>query len=535
MAIIYIYGKVVCARSGGQTEIGRLQNNATDQNEIRCGEENRMGAERALSNKRSASNKLKTILGAGKVRDDEITLVTYGRICHGFDFMTPFRKPSLVVFPESRDDVVETLKIANGYKIPVTSLGTAQIMLMASEGGIILDHRRFNQIREINKDAGYAVIEPGVSFDQLTSALRGTGYKCAVGTMPGPGTVLGQTLGRGSQSFSTRYLNLILDLEVVLPDGTVFTTGSSHFAGASSHMRYGPFPDLAGLYTCAYGTLGVITKAAIRIHPMNQVHKVHFAGFNRYADSVDYIRELIDNNIPEHAFIWDWHMYLSWPLAAEDMPGIMPRVLKSDVRKPPPGTPYNLVSTLLSGFSEVVEAYEKVCAKLARKYHGRVISEEEMKKRFPATLAGFKQQYEDFHYREAVHWSKGRFQGWYVFAEPEKIKKVEQFAIKEMTEFGKGINPISYYSHPFDYGRSILLRVAGFPDPADTQLRARMRQKFLEMHTLALKNYGAVPIRPMGEITSSGSYMEVLQRIKQALDPNNILGRDAGLFEEVKR
>src|SRR4030067_300043 len=108
---------------------------------------------------------LREALGAEKVRNDEITLVTYGRIRHGFDIMWPFRKPSLVVFPETREDVVETLKIANRYKIPVTSVGTAPIMLGTTEGGIILDQRRRNKIIEINTDSGYAVIEPGVSSD----------------------------------------------------------------------------------------------------------------------------------------------------------------------------------------------------------------------------------------------------------------------------------------------------------------------------------------------------------------------------------
>src|SRR3989304_365893 len=143
------------------------------------------------------AGQIRKAIGAEKVKDDEITLVTYGRIRHGFDIMWPFRKPSLVVFPETREDVVETLKIANRHKIPITSVGTAAIMLGTTEGGIILDQRRRDKVLEINTDSGYAVIEPGVSFDKLTSALRGTGFKCSVGTMPGPGTALRQALSRG--------------------------------------------------------------------------------------------------------------------------------------------------------------------------------------------------------------------------------------------------------------------------------------------------------------------------------------------------
>jgi hypothetical protein len=481
--------------------------------------------------RKTVCKELREAIGAEKVRDDEITLVTYGRVRHGFDTMWPFRKPSFVVFPETREDVVETLKLANKYKFPVTSVGTAPIMLGTTEGGIIIDQRRRNRIIEINTDSGYAVIEPGVSFDNLTSALRGTGFKCSVGTMPGPGTVLGQALGRGSQSFTTRYLNVIVDLEVVLPDGTVYSTGSSHFKNVGSHLRYGPYPDLAGLYTCAYGAMGVITKAAIRIHPVNEASRVHFAGFDNYSDAVDYVKDLINNNIPEHTFIWNWHMYLTWPLAPSDMEAVMPKILESDVKKPPEGTPYNLVSTLLSGYKEQVEVYEKICAKVAQKCHGRVLSEEEIEKHFPATMAGFRQQYGDYHYRESVHWSKGRFAGWYVFAEPKDMKEIEKFAVNEFVKFGKAINPVNYYSHPFDFGRSILLRISGFPDPSDTKLREQIGKKFNEMYDVALKKYRAIPIRPIGS-DRAGTYVGVLGRIKKALDPNNILNRDAGLFEE---
>src|SRR4030043_1708344 len=191
--------------------------------------------------RKTVCRELRESIGAEKVRDDEITLVTYGRVRHGFDFMWPFRKPSLVVFPETREDVVETLKIANRYKFPITSVGTAPIMLGTTEGGIILDQRRRDRVMEINTDSGYAVIEPGVSFDKLTSALRGTGFRCSAGQMPAHDTILGQALGRGSQSFTTRYLHVILDLEVVLPNGTVFSTGSSHFdnVGRSEERRVG--------------------------------------------------------------------------------------------------------------------------------------------------------------------------------------------------------------------------------------------------------------------------------------------------------
>jgi FAD/FMN-containing dehydrogenase len=484
--------------------------------------------------KKAACQELREAIGAEKVRDDEITLVTHGRINHGFDPSMPFQKPSMVVFPKTREDVIETLKIANKYKISVNPVGTAQMGIPTAEGDIILDQRHRDKIIEINSDSGYAVLEPGVTHDKLTSALRGTGFKCEVGTMTGSATVLAGGLTRGSKSFSNRYLSSILDLEVILPDGTIFNTGSSMFDGVGPHLRYGPYADLAGLFTGTNGTLGVITKFAVRIHPVNEVSRVNMAGFSNFSDAVDYVKDLVNHNIPEHCVIWNWHMYQTWPLDSEGMKTIMPEILKTDIRKPPEGTPYSMVTSFLSGYEEQVEFYEKICAKIAQKYHGRAYPREEVEKRWPQTMAGLKQQYEDYSYREGTHWSRGRWSGFVVFAEPKDIKEVEKLAVKEFAELGPRARPINNYSHPFDFGRTFLFRYAGFPETDDIETRMKIGRKTMEICALALKKYRAVPIRGTGESEGEKAYLDVLGRIKKALDPNNILNRaaGAGLYKE---
>lgn len=479
--------------------------------------------------KKAACRNLKKAIGAGKVKDDEITLVTHGRINHGFDPGMPFQKPSMVVFPETREDVVETLKVANKYKISVNPVGTAQMYIPSAEGDIILDQRHRNKIIEINTDSGYAVLEPGVTHDQLTSALKGTGYKCEVGTMPGSATVLAGGLTRGSKSFSNRFLSSILDLEVVLPDGTIFSTGSSIFPGAGPHLRYGPYVDLAGLFTGSNGTLGVITKFAVRLHPVNEISRTNIAGFSCFSDAIDFVKDLVDHNIPEHCVIWNWHMYHTWPLDSEGMKTVMPEILKMDILKPPEGTPYSMVTSFLSGYQEQVEFYEKLCAKIARKYHGRVYPREEVEKRWPQTLAGLKQQYEEYSYREGTHWARGRWSGFIVFAEPKDIKEVEKMTAKAFSELGPRARPINNYAHPFDYGRTFLFRYAGFPETDDIETRMKISKLSMEMMQAALKKYGAVPIRGIPDKSEGEkAYLDVLSRIKKALDPNNILNRAAG-------
>ena len=136
----------------------------------------------------------------------------------------PFRKPNWVVLPETREDVVAALlKLANKHKIPVAAFGRGVNIAgygVPSEGGIVMDLRRMDKIFEINTDSGYAVIEPGVTFDQFAVALAEKGYRCPLPTGPGGGSAIGTYLMRPSQSMVTKRLDPIVDLEVVLADGT---------------------------------------------------------------------------------------------------------------------------------------------------------------------------------------------------------------------------------------------------------------------------------------------------------------------------
>jgi FAD/FMN-containing dehydrogenase len=64
----------------------------------------------------------------------------------------------------------------------------------------------------------------------------------------------------------------------------------------------------------------------------------------------------------------------------------------------------------------------------------------------------------------------------------------------------------------------------------------KIAKKTMEICTMALQRYRTIPIRGTGESDGEKAYLEVLDRIKKALDPNNILNRaaGAGLFKEGK-
>jgi glycolate oxidase len=491
-----------------------------------------ISAEKAQQDRQAFGREIKEAIGAGKVKVEEVVLVTYMSDASP----VPGRKPGFVVLPESKKDVIATMKLANKYRIPVTVMagGTSQAgYSLPSEGGIVLDMHRMDRIVEINTDSGYAVVEPGCSFDKLTAALREKGFRALIPTAPGSSSAMGNALGRPSNNMCNRHLDAVLDLEVILPDGTEFCTGSSHFPNAGSSLRYGPFADLAGLYTCGYGTMGIITRAALRIYTIDEANRVNVAAFDSFASAIDFVKDIINNNIPEHCIIWNWQLYETFAVDTSRPSTVIPDMLKADPRTPPEGKPYCLVTTFLSGYEEMMVASEKVLAKVARKYNGKTLTPKEIQQLIPVPMAGWNELYARYHQIEPTFFGLGKYMVWIMFAEPKDVKEMEKYAVAELADLG--VAPVCYYSHPFDFGRSIFFRIFAFPDPSDQEMIGRVGAKFNEMFDVAMERYGAIPMRHKSYfpcIDQTGGFYEVLKRIKKALDPNNILNPGMGIFPE---
>jgi FAD/FMN-containing dehydrogenase len=478
------------------------------------------------------SRELRKAIGANKVKDDDVVLVTYAADASP----APWRKPGYIVLPESKKDVVATLKLANKYKIPLTVMAGGVSVAgysIPAEGGIVMDMHRMNSIIEINTDSGYAVVEPGVSYDKFTAALREKGFRAPIPTAPGSSSALGNALGRPSSSLANRHLDAVLDLEVILPDGTEFQTGSSHFPKAGSSLRYGPFADLAGLYTCGYGTMGIVTRAALRIYPINEANRVNIAAFDSFSEAVDFVKDIINNNIPEHCIIWNWQLYETFALDTSKPGTVIPDMLKIDPRHPPTGLPYCIVTTFLSGYEEMMIASEKALAKVAKKFNGRTLNMKEIRQLIPVPMAGWTEIYGRYHQIDPTFFGLGKYMSWIMFAEPKDVKEMEKYAVSELAMLN--ITPVCYYSQPFDFGRSIFFRIFAFPDPKDQGLIEKVSLKFNEMFDVAMERYGAIPMRHKAYlpcIDQTGGFYEALKRIKKALDPNNILNPSLGIFPE---
>ncbi len=184
----------------------------------------------------------------------------------------PPGNPEFVVLPSTVDEIVEIVKLANKYKIPITPfVAGANVggLAIPRKGGIIIDMKRMRNITVDEKNM-IAVVEPGVSFGLLKKYLLDNHPDLTVSIPMAPPSVsvLVNAIMGGLGNLSHKHgsmSDMVSSLEVVLPTGEIIKTGSA----ATSPYWFGlhPLPNLGGIFINSQGTLGIVTKAGINLWP----------------------------------------------------------------------------------------------------------------------------------------------------------------------------------------------------------------------------------------------------------------------------
>ena len=174
--------------------------------------------------------------------------------------------PDAVVCPESRGEVAEVLRFANERGIPIVPFGEGSSLeahTIPVHGGISLDLGRMDEIVEVRPDDFVARVQPGVTHERLNAELKEHGLFFPVD--PGWDASLGGMAGtNASGTNAVRYgvmRDQVLDLEVVLADGTVMRTGGMAMKSSAGY-------NLTGLFVGSEGTLGVFTELTLRLYPV---------------------------------------------------------------------------------------------------------------------------------------------------------------------------------------------------------------------------------------------------------------------------
>lgn len=208
--------------------------------------------------------------------------------------------PSAVFIPENVQTISAVIKFCNQQGIPVIprGAGTGQAGgAVASRGGLIIDMSRLNKILEIDTDNLQVVVEPGVVHADLNIALAPLGFSFP----PDPGstkmaTIAGMISYNASGMRAMKYgttREYVLGLDVVLADGRSIRTGGIDCRSLKSVSGY----DLTRLFVGAEGTLGIITRARLKIMPLPEKKGIAIAAFSQLGEAGKAVVEVFRNRI----------------------------------------------------------------------------------------------------------------------------------------------------------------------------------------------------------------------------------------------
>jgi hypothetical protein len=226
-----------------------------------------------MSKTQDAYKEIESVIGSQFITDKDFMKAAYSR---NVDPAFPDRWADMIVRPESTEEISEIVKIANKYKIHMVPRGGGADLVggSVSKGGILLDLTRMNKIIEINENDFYCEVECGITWGNLVSQLHSKGLTTGV---LGPGSGFSATIGGGLSNStagfgSTKYgvvPDICLGVEVVLPNpqGTIIRTGAAANKYAKPFCRYGVAPDFTGLFMGDVGTMGIKTKAFLKLFP----------------------------------------------------------------------------------------------------------------------------------------------------------------------------------------------------------------------------------------------------------------------------
>jgi glycolate oxidase len=197
-------------------------------------------------------------------------------------------RPLAVVRPDDTAEVSGVLRVCDELGVPVTARGAGTGLSGACvprADGIVCSLERMNAIREIDTDNYVAVVQPGVTLDQLDEALAPLGLVYPVYPGENSASLGGNVATNAGGMRAVKYgvtRHQVLGLEAVLANGDIIRTGGKFVKATTGY-------DLTQLIIGSEGTLAVVTEATLRIYPRpahNATMLVPFASVDEVAAAV---------------------------------------------------------------------------------------------------------------------------------------------------------------------------------------------------------------------------------------------------------
>ncbi|MGH7855973.1 MAG: FAD-binding oxidoreductase, partial [Candidatus Binatia bacterium] len=415
-------------------------------------------------------------------------------------------RPCCVVSPADVNDVAAVLALAEELRAPVVPFGAGSGVCggaIGPAGAVVVDLGRMNHVLELNEKALTVRTEPGVLGADLERWLRERGY--TMGHFPQSvaiSSVGGWVSTRASGQLSTKYGSIeemLLAFEAVLPGGRIVRTRPVPRAATG--------PDLRGFFLGSEGTLGILTEATFRVHPVPEGAARRAYSFVDVHGGLEAIREIVRLGWkPAVVRLYD-------PIeAARNFAGTAPEG-------------HALLLAYAEGPPELVEVEMRAIGTVAATHGGADRGEEAVQK----WLEHRNQvpSFESFLARGIVVDTIEVATGW------DRIHKLYDGVLAELGKVPGLLVASGHSSHSYTQGTNIYFTFAARPermDDAET-LYFRCRDAALGA-TLAAggtisHHHGVGRQRASWMRRELGSAYELLVTLKRAIDPHGIMNPGA--------
>ena len=478
------------------------------------------------------AGKLKKIVGAGNVYNDQATLDEYSRDA---SFVTAMR-PECVVRPQNADDVKQIVNLARETMTPLVPVSSGPPhfrgdTVPGTGGAVIVDLSGMKKIIHIDREARAAMFEPGVTFGELIPAVTRAGLRLNMPLLPRKAkSVVGSLLER-EPVIMPQYQWDIADplncVEIYFGNGDMFRTGAAAGPGSIEEQWAigGAQVEAAGPSTASWyriiqgsqGTMGIVTWASARCEILPKLEESFFVGSSNFEKIIDMVHWLVRLRIANECFI----------LNNSNLAAIMAGKSPDDYRKIKDALPQWILFYNVAGYDYLPE--ERVAGQAADaedvaqrvsltpvKVIGGIAASELLK----ATQNPSPEPYWKLRRKGACH-------DIFFITIHDKLPEIVDTMYKAAENAGYITSDMGIYIQPLVQGSNIHCEFNLFYDPANRKETESVKE--LASGTVnKLMAKGAFFSRPYGEITGTvmnkdAATVNTLRKVKSILDPDNIM------------
>ena len=204
-----------------------------------------------------------------------------------------FHLPEAVVLPGCTQEVAAVVKLCNKYHVPVTVRGGGTSLADGAIpvcGGIVLLMERMNHILKMDTQAMYMEVEAGVRTIDIQQKANAAGFLYAGDPCSAESCQIGGNLATNAGgNKAVRYgvtRNQVYSLEMVTPTGEIVEVGARLKKCSTGYC-------MEQLVMGSEGTLGIITKATLKLQPLPPYRFDLLAVFDDHVKALDVVPKIM--------------------------------------------------------------------------------------------------------------------------------------------------------------------------------------------------------------------------------------------------